>query len=150
MENMEQGKQIEIQFKLVDVVEVQFATLVDEWPEGDLRVSNQLRYQAETDKRRVHCMAHFDYKHNDVTQLLLKVETIFEFSPETWSNMYQLDGDEWILPAGLLQHMAEMAIGAARGILAVRTQDKGFPRLVLPIIFVKNIVKNNIRFPRKQ
>ncbi len=147
---MEPGKQIKVQFKLVDVVEVQFAALVDEWPGGDMQVSNQLRYQAETDKRRVHCMVNFDYKHNDITQLLLRVETIFEFSPESWSEMYQLDADEWILPAGLLQHMAEMAIGAARGILAVRTEERGFPRVVLPIIFVKNIVKNNIRFPRKQ
>ncbi len=147
---MEPGKQIKVQFKLVDVIEVQFATLVDEWPGGDMQVSNQLRFQAETDKRRVHCMVNFDYKHNDITQLLLRVETIFEFAPDSWSEMYQLDADEWILPAGLLQHIAEMTIGAARGILAVRTQEQGFPRVVLPIIFVKNIVKNNIRFPRKQ
>ncbi len=147
---MEQEKQIQVQFKLTDVQELQFATLTDEWPGGEMQVSNQLQYGAETDKRMVRCTVHFEYKKNDITQLLLTVQTLFEFSPDSWSNLYRLDGDEWILPAGLLQHMADITIGAARGVLAVRTADKGFPRVVLPLVSAAQVVKNNIRFPRKQ
>lgn len=146
---MEQGKQIQIQFKLTDVQEVQFASLINEWPEGEQQVNNQLNFNAETDKRIVRCMAHFEYKQNDITQLLLTVQTVFNFAPESWSAMYQLQGDEWILPAGLLQHMADITIGAARGILSVRTQEQGFPRVVLPLIPPAQIIRNNIRFPRK-
>ncbi len=147
---MKEEKQLQIQFKLVDVQEVQFVALVNEWPNGEMQVSNQLQYGAETDKRMVRCSVHFEYKKNDITQLLLTVQTAFEFSSESWSNMYRLDGDEWVLPAGLLQHIADITIGAARGILAVRTQEKGFPRVILPMMSAVHVVKNNIRFPRKQ
>ncbi len=147
---MKEEKQIQVQFKLKDVQEVQFATLVNEWPGGEMHVANQLQFNAETDKREVRCVVHFEYKRNDITQLLLTVQTVFEFSPESWSNMYHLDGDEWILPAGLLQHMADITIGASRGILSVRTEDKGFPRVLLPLVSVAQIVKNNVRFPRQQ
>jgi len=148
--NMEKEKQIQVHFKLADVQEVQFASLVNEWPEGEQQVNNQLNFNAETDKRIVRCLAHFEYKKNDITQLILTVQTVFDFAPESWSAMYQLQGDEWILPAGLLQHMADITIGAARGILSVRTQEKGFPRIVLPLISPAQIIRNNIRFPRKQ
>jgi len=147
---MEKEKQIQVHFKLADVQEVQFASLVNEWPEGEQQVNNQLNFNAETDKRIVRCLAHFEYKKNDITQLILTVQTVFDFAPESWSAMYQLQGDEWILPAGLLQHMADITIGAARGILSVRTQEKGFPRIVLPLISPAQIIRNNIRFPRKQ
>ncbi len=146
---MEQGKQIQVHFKLTDVQEVQFASLVNEWPQGEQQVTNQLNFNAETDKRIVRCLAHFEYKQNDITQLLLTVQTVFDFAPESWSAMYQLQGDEWILPAGLLQHMADITIGAARGILSVRTAEKGFPRVVLPLISPAQVIRNNIRFPRK-
>ncbi|MCD8301498.1 MAG: hypothetical protein LUC44_00600 [Prevotellaceae bacterium] len=147
---MNQDKQIQIQFKLLDLQEVQFATLVNEWPQGEMQVANQLQFGAETDKRLVRCTVHFEYKKNDITQLLLTVQSVFAFSQESWSAMYHLEGDEWILPAGLLQHMADITIGASRGILSVRTEEKGFPRVVLPLVSVAQVVKNNIRFPRKQ
>lgn len=145
---MAQEKQIQIQFKLVDVQEVQFATLTNEWPEGELQVGNQLQYNAETDKRMVRCLASFEYKQNDITQLILSVQTVFEFAPESWSAMYQLQSDSWVLPAGLLQHMADITIGSARGILAVRAEEKGFPRVVLPLISPAQVIQNNISFPR--
>ncbi len=144
-------KKIQLQFKLLDVEEVQFATLVNEWPQGEMQVQNQLHFSAETDKRIVRCTSNHEYKQNDITQVLLRVQTTFEFARESWSQLYQLSGDEWILPAGLLAHIADMTIGAARGILASRTNDlEGFPRIVLPLVPPQQIVKNNIRFPRTQ
>ncbi|MCD7722083.1 MAG: hypothetical protein LUC86_05040 [Prevotellaceae bacterium] len=147
---MKEERQIQIQFRLADVEEVQFATLTDVWPEGEMQVTNQLQFGAETDKRLVRCSVHFEYKKNDITQLLLTVQAVFAFARESWSTMYQLEGDEWVLPAGLLQHIADITIGAARGILAVRSADKGLPRVILPLVAVSQVVKNNIRFPRKQ
>ncbi len=147
---MEKEKQIKVQFRLTDIQEVQFATLCNEWPKGEQQVTNQLQFNAETDARIVRCSAHFEYKQNDITLLLLTVQSIVEFSPESWSDMYQLEEDGWLLPAGLLQHLADLTISAARGILAVRAKENGLPALMIPLIPAAQIIKNNIRFPRKQ
>lgn len=142
-------KQIQIQFRLMDIEQLQFVNLANQWPEGELQINNQLQFNCETDKRIVHCKTHFEYKKNDITQLLFSVQTTFEFAREGWSAMYQLQGDQWILPAGLVQHMADLTINAARGILAMRSQEEGLPKLILPLINPGQILKNNISFKRQ-
>ena len=89
-----------------------------------------------------------EYKKNDITQLILGVQTVFEFAREGWSAMYDLNGDQWILPVGLVQHIADMTIGAARGILAIRSEEAGLPKQILPLINPGQILKNNISFKR--
>lgn len=142
-------KQIQIQFRLMDIQQLQFVNLANQWPEGELQINNQLQFNCETDKRIVHCKTNFEYKKNDITQLLFGVQSTFEFAREGWSAMYQLQGDQWILPAGLVQHMADLTINAARGILAIRSQEEGLPKLILPLMNPGQILKNNIAFKRQ-
>lgn len=141
-------KQIQIQFRLMDIQQLQFVNLANQWPDGELQINNQLQFNCETDKRIVHCKTHFEYKKNDITQLLFSVQTTFEFAREGWSAMYQLQGDQWVLPAGLVQHMADLTINAARGILAVRSEEEGLPKLILPLMNPGQVLKNNIAFKR--
>jgi hypothetical protein len=96
----------------------------------------------------VRCLLNIEYKKNDITQMMLGVETVFEFSRESWSSMYDLNGDQWILPVGLVHHLTDITIGAARGILAVRTDDAGFPRAMLPLVNPQQFMRDNLRFPR--
>lgn len=144
---MEQ-KQIQVNFRLTDVREVQFVKLANEWPEGEIQIGNQLQFSSDTEKRIVRCTANFEYKKNDITQLILSVQAVFEFAREGWSAMYQLNGDQWVLPAGLVQHMADVTIGAARGIMAVRSVEAGIPRQILPLVSPAQIIKNNLALPR--
>jgi hypothetical protein len=145
---MSQQNQIQIQFRLVDVKELQFVNLANEWPEGELQINNQLQFNCDTEKRAVRCNANFEYKKNDITQLILGVQTIFEFTRESWSSLYQLDGDQWVLPAGLVQHLADITIGSARGILAVRSEEAGIPKQILPLVNPGQMLRNNIAFKR--
>lgn len=141
-------KQIQIQFKLLDVQQLQFLTLTNQWPEGELQIGNQLNFNCDTEKRLIRCTVRFEFKQNDITQLMLDVQTAFEFARESWSAMYNLQQDSWILPAGLMQHLADITIGSARGILAIRSDEAGFPRLMLPLINTAQFIQQNVRFPR--
>lgn len=140
--------QVQIQFRLVDVKELQFVNLANEWPDGEMQINNQLQFNCETDKRVVRCNASFEYKKNDITQLILSVQTIFEFTRDSWSSLYQLEGDQWVLPAGLVQHMADITIGSARGIMAIRSEEAGIPKQILPLVHPGQMLRNNIAFKR--
>lgn len=146
----QEEKQIQIQFKMMDLEQRQFALLTnaDEWPEGELQIQNSLNFNCDTENRVLKVIAHFEFKKNDITQLLLTVQSVFEFSRDSWSAMYNLNEDAWILPAGLVQHLADITIGASRGILSVRTQEAGLNRIVLPLIHPANIINSNLRLPR--
>ena len=142
----QQQKQIQIQFRLMDVKQLQFVNLANEWPEGEMQINNQLQFNCETDKRIVRCNANFEYKKNDITQLILGVQTVFEFTRDSWSSLYQLNEDQWVLPAGLVQHMADITIGSARGIMAVRSEEAGIPKQILPLVNPGQMLRNNIAF----
>ncbi len=144
----QQQKQIQIQFRLMDVRQLQFVNLASEWPQGEMQINNQIQFNCETDKRTVRCNANFEYKKNDITQLILGVQTVFEFTRDSWSSLYQLDGDQWVLPAGLVQHMADITIGSARGIMAVRSEEAGIPKQILPLVNPGQMLRNNIAFKR--
>lgn len=144
----QQQKQIQIQFRLMDVKQLQFVNLSNEWSEGEMQINNQLQFNCETDKRVVRCNVNFEYQKNDITQLILGVQTVFEFTRESWSSLYQLDGDQWVLPAGLVQHMADITMGSARGIMAIRSEEAGIPKQILPLVNPAQMIKNNIAFKR--
>ena len=63
--------------------------------------------------------------------------------------MYQLQGDRWVLPAGLVQHLADITIGASRGILAVRTEEAGLPKQILPLLSPAQMIRDNLALPRQ-
>ena len=147
--NQNQQKEIQIQFCLVNIEEKQFVKLCNEWPEGDMQIQNSLNYAADTEQRVVRCTTSIEFKQNDITQLILKVQAIFEFERQGWSAMYNLNEDAWILPCGLVQHLADITIGATRGVLAVRTQENGIKNIVLPLIHPSQIINNNLRFERQ-
>ncbi|MCR4921815.1 MAG: hypothetical protein K5945_08965 [Bacteroidaceae bacterium] len=141
-------KQVQIQFRLLDIKPLQFVTLTNSWPEGDQQITNQLQFSSDTERRIVRCTANFEYKQNDITQLIITVQSSFEFAREGWSAMYRLQGDEWILPVGLVQHLADITIGATRGILAVRSEENGLPRIILPMMAAAQFVKTNLSLKR--
>ena len=98
---MEQKKQIQLQFRLKDVRLLQFVNLSNGWPEGDMQIGNQIQFNADTAQRMVMCNMNVEYKKNDLTQLIFGAQCVIEFSRESWSALYQLQGDQWIVPAEL-------------------------------------------------
>ncbi len=146
---MEENKNVQVQYRLVDLKEVQFERLAKEWPTGEIQVGNQIHFQCDTEKRAIRCTANFEYKKDNVTLLLLCVQSVFDFAREGWSAMYHLEGDQWIIPAPLMQMLADVTISAARGILAVRSEEAGLPRQILPLMNPAQVLRENVRFPRK-
>ena len=142
-------KQVQIQFKLVDVRQVQFVTLCNEWPEGEMQIGNQINFNSDTEKRIVRCLLNVEFKKNDITQMIVSVESVYEFSRESWSALYNLNEDGWILPLGLVHHIADVTLGATRGILSARCDDAGFPRALLPLMNPADNIRNDLHIKRQ-
>ena len=147
---MENKKEIQLQFRLQDVRLLQFVNLSNGWPEGEWQLGNQIQFHADTAKRVVLCNLNVEYKKNDLTQLLFGTQVVIEFSRESWSSLYQLQGDHWIVPAPLACHLADVTMGAARGMLSVKSEEAGLPRLILPLMDPRQVVRDNLRFPRQK
>ncbi len=147
---MENKKEVQLQFRLKDVRLLQFVNLSNGWPEGDMQVGNQIQFNADTAQRVVLCNLNVEYKKNDLTQLLFGTQVVIEFSRESWSALYQLQGDQWVVPAELACHLADLTLGAARGMLSVKSEEAGLPRLILPLLNPHQVVRGNLLFPRQR
>lgn len=147
---MEKKREIQLQFRLKDVRLLQFVNLSNGWPEDDMQIGNQIQFNANTALRQVLCNMNVEYKKNDITQLIIGTQGVIEFSRESWSALYQLQGDQWIVPCGLACHLADITLGAARGMLSVKSEEAGLPRLILPLMDPRQIVRDNLRFPRQK
>ncbi len=143
-------KTIQLKYRLIDIDEMQFHSFVNEWSKEEMQVGSKLDFNPDVMKRTVRCVVESEYKLNDITQLIIQVQNTFEFTADSWSALYQLQGDQWLLPAGLLQQMADATINSARGILAVRTKDLGFPAVLLPPVDVRKVVNKNLIVPRRK
>ena len=44
--------------------------------------------------------------------------------------------------------MADITIGSARGIMAVRSEEAGIPKQILPLVNPGQMLRNNIAFKR--
>ena len=77
--NMENKKEVQLQFRLKDVRLLQFVNLSNGWPEGDMQVGNQIQFNADTAQRVVLCNLNVEYKKNDLTQLLFGTQVVIEF-----------------------------------------------------------------------
>lgn len=141
-------QQIQISFRIQDVAQKQFELLTNEWPHEEMQIANALNFAANTNERTVRCTMQLEFKLNDITQLILVVQTTFDFERDSWSRLYSLNDDAWILPVGLVQHLADLTIGAARGILAIRTKEAGIDSVVLPLIHPAQIINANLKLPR--
>lgn len=114
-----------------------------------MQIGNQINFNSDTDKRLVRCLLNVEFKKNDITQMIVSVESVYEFSRESWSALYNLDEDGWILPSGLVHHIADVTIGAARGILSARCDDAGFPRALLPLMNPADFIRNDLHIKRQ-
>ena len=61
-----------------------------------------------------------------------------------------MQGDQWVVPAELACHLADLTLGAARGMLSVKSEEAGLPRLILPLLNPHQVVRGNLLFPRQR
>ncbi len=79
--------------------------------------------------------------------LVLQTRATFQISEEDWVRILDAAAQRATIPVALMQHLAVIAVGAARGILHARVRD--FPKhqhLLLPIIDLARVLTEEVVF----
>ena len=134
-----------IAFGLHRIQTLQFAmlSLKPELLKGDTEVINELKFLALPQRLGVKVLANFIFQQAEQPLLKLEVSHEFVIQEAAWQAL-QDDTGQVRLPSGFAQHLAVLAIGSCRGILAAKTEHSPFQDLYLPLINVQDILQEDV------
>lgn len=131
-----------IPYRISRIETKQIAVFPDVFVWGDaVNVPIEFKFTADTHKNEVCTVGIFRYEQKQKLLLILELACYFNISQEGWSEVKK--EDKWIIPVDFLRYMATIVVGAARGILHVKTEGTAFNSIILPPINLVEIIKED-------
>lgn len=136
-----------INFRLFRLSTDQFSILKDMYrPDAPIGVYTQLSFGAEEKEKIVAVSAsfHFESDENMAPFIILETKAYFQIKPESWESMYDAETNTLSLEKGFARHLSVIVVGATRGILHTRTEGTELNHVILPLINVEEILKEDV------
>lgn len=141
---MEDSKVI---FNLKKIVTNQFATIDKDIVEAEIiQLGAEINFGVDDSKKMLACFTQFQFTSQNLPFIILHVSCEFEIIETSWNSFIEVQNHKINFPVTLLQHLAIITIGSARGVLHAKTENSKFNKYFLPTINVKDFVKDGISF----
>lgn len=136
-----------VEFMLVKLNTDQFAVLRDMFrPDRPIVVGTQLSFGADEREKIVVVSASFRFE-SDESQapfIILETKAYFHIKPESWDSLYDAEAKRLVLVKDFARHLSVIVIGTSRGILHNRTEGTDLNHVILPLINVEEILKEDV------
>lgn len=136
-----------VEFMLVKLSTDQFALLRDMYiPDAPVGVYTQLSFGADEKEMIVAVSASFRFESDDkkVPFIILETKAYFHIKPDSWESMYNAETNTLSLEKGFTRHLSVIVVGTSRGILHTRTEGTDLTHVILPLINVEEILKEDV------
>jgi len=136
-----------VEFMIIKLSTDQFALLRDMYiPDAPVAVYTQLSFGFEEKEKIVAVSASFRFESDEknVPFIVLETKAYFQISPESWECMYESGTNTLTLDKGFARHLSVIVVGTSRGILHNRTDGTELNHIVLPLINVEQILKEDV------
>lgn len=138
---------MEIKFKYTAIRTDQFATF--DYPDGittdRCTVSGEVQTGNNFNARTIMITVLSNIKFGDSLVMTIKVSSYFEIEEESWN---ALTKDDFVLiPKEFLYHIGGLAVSTTRGILYAKTEGTDLNRFILPIIYMDQVIKGDMKIP---
>ncbi len=111
----------------------------------DVSLRFEVKFNINANENLIACITDYKFTQDNDDILYLSLEGIFKVSPETFPSM--IKNEELIIPANILQYLATICVGAARGEIHARADILGLntKNLILPPINLTECIKKDFR-----
>lgn len=134
-------------FRLIKISTEQFAVLKEMYvTDVPFAVYTELSFGAEKNDRIVVVSALFRFKSDEkgAPFIILETKAFFDIKPESWDNMYDAENNTLSIEKDFARHISVITVGTARGILHAKTEGTELNNIVLPLINIEEIMKENV------
>jgi hypothetical protein len=115
-------------------------------PDARVGVYTKLSFGAEEKDKIVAVSALFRFESDDKQApfIILETKAYFNIEPESWESMYDADANTLSLEKGFARHLSVIVVGTSRGILHTKTEGTDLNQVILPLINVEEILKEDV------
>ena len=130
-----------IPYKITSVQTPQFAVFPNKYSQGTkTEIQIDFGFLVNRDSLDVACLADIYYSQNNETVLYTQVKCGFSIEDESATALKKSDK----MPVDFLRYLATITVGAARGIIAAKTEHTPLYAEVLPPINLVDTIKDDI------
>jgi hypothetical protein len=138
---------MEIKFKYAAIRTDQFATF--DYPNGittdRCTVSGEVQTGNNFNARTIIITVISNIKFGESLVMTIKVSSYFEIEEESWNALKK--DDCVVVPKEFLFHIGGLAVSTTRGILYAKTEGTDLNRFILPIIYMDQVIKGDMKIP---
>ena len=111
-----------------------------------LHFSLSFQFKVNVEEKVVCCISHYEFRTEEEIKMLLDLECYFQIEPQYFSSL--IKDSVLTIKADILQYMATIAVGTARGEIHARCAiaDSPMQDLVLPPVNLTKIIQTPAEF----
>lgn len=136
-----------IAYRIVQVAVEDFKMQPQQLDEKDeLGINTSFSFQANFDLKCIRCLSSYVFTKCENKLIELTLSCVFSIEPSTFESLYDESKTHLTVKAYFCRYMATIAVGAARGAIAAKTQGSVFEAVVLPPINLMETIKQDSVF----
>lgn len=133
-------KENSIAFELRQIETNQFATFGDGKSNPDqLTEQVQFSFGAILEEQIIACIFTYTLKMDEQPFLMIELTCSFYVAEKYWNKLLDLKKQELVLPKSFAQHVANITVGTARGVLHTKTERTLFNQYPVALINLEEI-----------
>lgn len=139
-----------IDFKIVNISTTEFSIIDDlyiEESEGETSLGVSFKFGLDEENQSLIIFNKFQFFQSSDTPFL-SIETSCEFSIKDPKLESFKKDDIVTIPVEFIQRLAMISIGTTRGLLHAKVEDTKYKTFILPIVYVDEILKENLVFDK--
>jgi len=135
---------LNIQYRIAKLHLADFAILVDVFDSSNMEVSVNTEFQFEYEKTQniIACRVNVVYSYDYDDIMRASMEGYFMINPDSIESLSS--NNKIIIPSHFLVQIASITYGSMRGALCVKTEETPLNSFVLPPLYVRDVVKNDM------
>lgn len=138
---------VNINFRLINITTESFNKVDVEKENGTLDLNFDFQFGVNNEKRFVKTISKFKFLLDQQEVMDIAVSCEFEFEETGWN--YFIQGENLVLPKGLLENLAMFAMNTTRGVLHAKTEGHKYNKMFIPMIGGE-FIKQDLAIPLNQ
>lgn len=106
---------------------------------ASINFNNEIQFNFDTKSGVVQCVDTLTAKQNEKKLFKISVSAYFQIKPEDVTSLKT--GNKYTIPIGILIQFASLNYGTLRGVLFSKLQDTMFNFIVVPPLYMQQIIK---------
>ena len=136
-----------IPYKIIQIEIEKFEMNIKDLPESSqFEVRSSYSFQTSFDIKCIRCISSYSFFYDSEMLITLRLICVFAVEQNAFEGMFDDNHEKFVIDKYFCQYMATIAVGAARGVIAAKTEGTPLAKLVLPPINLVETIKNDSIF----